>query len=191
MNQSSKVRLFSKTEIAPAKTFSKNLPDLNQFEINLKQNLEDFAQWIDRYQDANLHFDDSWGTSIIESQILGLIDVVRHFQKSGNRLAGSKIRSLTAVMRANQKLIPYVQNAKRVIRSKASDALSDTELHNLIHNVNLDSRNHSESFHDILFTRTMREMEDHYHLIISQRRTSTALKLVSCFAIPLLMLWNR
>ena len=191
MNRTTSVRLFSNTGKASTNTFARELPDVHQFETQLKRNLEDFSQWIGHFQSANLHFDPSWGDQIMESQMLALIDIVRGFQKSGNRLAGSKVRSLSAILRADKKLMPHLRNARRAVKDKASHPLSDAELYYLTNNIDLESAKGFEPYSDILFTQTMQEMEDHYHLVISQRRTSTALKLVSCFAIPLLMLWNR
>jgi len=191
MSQSSSIRLFSKPEKASQTVKKADLIGYSQFERQMQIDLESFSGWIQNYQQANLHFLEDWGDKIMESQLLSLTEYVLQNQRVGNKLSGPKIRALSSLLKSDSNFLPHLHHARKSLKAQASHALTDAQLHYLKAGIDPESNHTSESYPRFLFEKTMRELEDHYHLILSQRRTSTALKLVSCFALPLLLLWNR
>ena len=167
------------------------LPEFREFLEQVQTIQQGFQEWLRLYDESEILFEKSWGSKIMEAQILAIAEFVVRRQHAKSPLCGKKIRSLSAVLRTNHSTFSHLQNARRSLKEQTTHPLSDSELYYLTEAGETDPQAPARSYSQKILAETLALVEERYQFRRSRKKIDVALRLVSCFALPLLLLWNR
>ena len=167
------------------------LPEFSKFFEQIQTNQNDFQEWLRLYEKSEILFEKTWGSKIMEAQILAIAEFVIRRQHEKRPLCGKEVRSLTAVLRSERSTFSHLQNARRSLREQTTHPLTDSELYNLTEKTETEGQAPARSYSQKILAETLALVEERYQFRRSRKKTEVALRLVSCFALPLLLLWSR
>jgi hypothetical protein len=167
------------------------LPEFCEFLEQVQTIQQSFQEWLRLYDESEIQFEKSWGSKIMEAQILAIAEFVVRRQHAKSPLSGKKIRSLSAVLRSNHNTFSHLQHARRSLKEQTTHPLSDSELYYLTEARETDPQTPARSYSQKILAETLALVEERYQFRRSRKKIDVALRLVSCFALPLLLLWNR